>query len=565
MQQSRGPRRFLGELRRRKVLGTIGWYLGGAFVIMQVVEAVQPYTGLPDVAGSIVLGILVAGFPVAIVLSWAFDITPQSFRRERPLDSLPGDGGRGVPSTSKPKALRADSVAVLPFDNLSDDPENAYFSDGITDDIIAAVAHVQGLRILCRSSVMKYKGLDGPIGVIAGELGVATIVMGSVRRSGSRVRIVAEVIDAHSEAHLWTDTYDRELEDIFQVQSEVASEIAKAVQRELSSHDRQRIERRGTNDPESYDLYLRARYLWSQRTEVSVLESIRYFERALERDADFALAHSGLADAFTVLGIYGLRDPREVLETAKKEVACALAIEPTLAEAITSRACIDAIYGWRWSDAEDGFRRAVELEPSYATAYQWYAINLLAPRARFDEARAQLDQASLLDPGSSTIAISRGIVSFYARDSERATQELEELAQLHPRFALIFLFLGQSYEVAGRMDDAVETLRRAVELSEESSESLAALGHALALAGETSEAQTLLTRLQERSDRAYVSPAQLAQVLIGLGRHDDALDELDRAVAGRATDLVWAGVRPVYDPLRGTARFDAILSEVGLA
>ena len=354
--------RLVEELRRRRVIATAGMYLFGSFVVMQVVDAVFQYLPFeqPDAAGRLVLLLLAIGFPVALGLAWFLEMTPPKLRRELSREEAESQGS-DQPTERAAKALRPDSVAVLPFDNLSDDPENAYFSDGITDDIITSVAQIRGLRVLSRTSVMQYKGVNRHVGEIAGELGVATVVVGSVRRSGSRIRVMAQVVDTRTDNHLWTETYDRELEDIFRVQSEISSKIGEAVQRELSSADKQRIEARGTSDPEAYDLYLRARFLWNQRSEAPVAESVRYFQRALERDADFALAHSGLADAYTILGIYGARAPREVLEAAKESAELALSIDPTLGEAIATKACVNGIFDWDWAGAEEGFKRALEL------------------------------------------------------------------------------------------------------------------------------------------------------------------------------------------------------------
>ena len=557
--------RFLVELRRRKVVRTAGMYLVVAFVAMQVVDAVFPYIFPdPDAAGRLVLSVLVIGFPLVLALSWALELTLPQLRKEQPrqrASARPEDGA----ARSVAKTLRPDSVAVLPFENLSDDPENAYFSDGITDDIIGSVAQIRGLRVLSRTSVMQYRGVNRHVGEIAAELGVATLVSGSVRRSGTRVRVVAELVDARTDDHLWTETFDRELEDIFEVQSELAAKIGEAVQRELTPSDRRRIEVRGTHDAESYDLYLRARFLWNQRSEASVAESVRYFQRALERDPDFALAHSGLADAYTVLGIYGARQPGEVLSAAKASAAAALAIDPTLGEAIAARSCVSGIFDWRWEEAEAGFQEAVELAPSYPTAHQWYAMNLLTPQGRFDEARRELQRASDLDPASAAIAVSRGIITFFARELEDATTELETVARLHPRYALVHLFLGQCYELRGDFDRSVRALERSVELADEGSEALAVLAHVHARAGHEEEAWAILTRLEDRSARRYVSPVLLAQTLTGMGRIDAALDRLEEAVRLRATDLIWLRVRPVYDPLRATPRFGAILTELGLA
>lgn len=558
--------RFIDELRRRKVVGTAGIYLVGSFVAMQVVDDVfgyVPFIRNVDAAGQIVFVLLAVGFPIALGLAWFLEITPPQLRRELSQAEAAAPVAHGE---EEPEAnlLRSDSVAVLPFENLSNDPDNEYFSDGITEDITASVAHIQGLRVLSRMSVMRYKGVSRPVGEIAADLGVATIVTGSVRRSGSRIRVVAEVVDARRDDRLWSKTFDRELEDIFQVQSEIAANIAEAVQRELSSDDRRRIELRGTNDPEAYDLYLKARFLWNQRSEASLDDSLRYFQRALDRDAGFALAHSGLADAYTILGIYGARAPREVLESARDSADTALSVDPTLGEAIAAKACVSGILDWDWARAEEGFKRALEMTPSYATARQWYAINILTPQGRFDDAQKMLQSARELDPASRGISVSRGIVAFYARDLETATEEFEDVAKLHPRFALVHYFFGQLHALTGEYTRSVESLERAIDLSDGSSETLGALGHALALAGRAPEAEVILTRLEERSAKRYVSPALLAQVLIGLRRTEAAIDRLEEATQIRATDLIWIGVRPVYDALAPLPRFQAIVDELGL-
>ena len=539
------------------MLQTAGWYLGVAFIVMQVVEVVLPFARLPEAAGTAILVLLTIGFPIALGLSWAFDVTPPAFRRE-------ARSGPSPAAMEEPRPLRSDSVVVLPFSNLSDDPENAYFSDGITDDIITSIAHVDGLRVLSRASSMRYRDTKEGLAEIAGRLGVATVVTGSVRRMGSKVRIVVEVIDARRDDHLWADTYDRELEDIFHVQSEIAAEVARAVERKLSTADRNRIRARGTSDGEAYDLYLRGRFLWNQRSESSLTESLRFFRLALERDRRFALAHSGLADAYAILGIYGMLAPREAFEEARRAATAALEIEPGLGEAIAVRACSDAVYGWSWEDAERGFLEAVDETPSYATAYQWYATNLLLPLRRFDEARERLDQAAELDPLSGAIAVSRAIVHYYAGEIDRACAALEQLVEMHPGFSLLYYFLGQSYERRGSFDRAMEALRRAVVLSEESSEALSALAHAAAVAGHKEEAIDLVEQLRERSERTYVSPLLVAQPLIALDDVDSAFELLGSAMGLRAADLIWLAVRPSYDPLRTDRRFIRIVDEVGL-
>ncbi len=557
----RGPvGRFLQELRRRKVLASAGLYLAGSFIVVQVLDAIG---GIlfddPEAAGGIILSLLVIGFPIAMIVAWFGQLKRElrADEAEEEKTSLERLGAR--------KELRPDTVGVLPFDNLSDDPQNAYFSDGITDDIMMSISQIRGLRVLPRTTVRQYKNDNRPSAEIAGELGAATLVTGSVRRSGSRVRVVVVVVDARTEDQLWTEGYDRELEDIFQVQSEIASKVGEAVQRELSSADRERIETRGTTDPEAYDLYLRARFLWNQRSESSVAESLRYFQRALERDPGFALAHSGLADAFTILGVYGIRAPRDVMEAARESADTALSIDPMLGEAVATRACVTAVYDWDWVNAEEGFQHALELAPSYPTAHQWYAVNVLAPQGRFEDAAKHLEQAIGLDPLSSAIATSQGIVAFDRRDLDAAVREFEAVAKLHSRFSLVRYFLGQCYGLSGEVERGIESLQLAVRLVDESSETLAALGHALAVAERTDDAEAILHRLEERRELRYVSAALLAQVLIGLGRSDEALDRLDQATEERATDLIWVGVRPVYDALRDSDRFEALERTLGLS
>lgn len=557
-----GVRWFIEELKRRKVINTAGFYLVSAFVAMQVVDAVFPYLPIPDpdAAGRLTLAVLVAGFPLALVASWIFEITPPNLKRERPPSTV---AERPAEVTSRP--LRPDTVAVLPFENLSDDPENQYFSDGITDDIISSVAQIRGLRVLSRTSVSLHKEAHRHVPDIARELGVATMVTGSVRRSGNRVRIMAEVIQATDGQQLWCHSYDRELEDIFEVQSDVAACIARAVRHELSTEDRRSIATRGTTDPEAYDHYLKARHLWNQRSEESVEESLTSFRLALDRDPAFALAHASLAEAYTVLGIYGARAPSDVLPLARRAAERALEIDQALGEAEATCACVEAVYDWNWGSAEERFRRATRLAPSYATAHQWYAVNLLTPQGRFAEAAAELGHASELDPGSLAIEISKGVVKFYERDYEAASRDFARTAEEHPDFALSHYFLGQARLFIGDEDRALRALADAVDRSQGSSETLAALAHAQASTGRTREAEANLQILRDRSTDRYVSRALLAQVLVGLGRVEEALDDLDAALEARATDLIWLNLRPQYDPIREGSRFRELVQHVGLS
>ena len=549
--------RFVKELHRRKVVRTAGGYAVVAFVIIQVVSAVFPTLPLPDGADTLVVVLLALGFPIALVLAWALELTPQGLREE--MSAAEAEALAAI------KELRIDSVAVLPFENLSAGAENEYFSDGVTEDIIASIARIPGIRVLSRHSVLRFKGERRALDDIARELGVATVVTGSVRRDQDRLRIVAQVLDARDDSHRWSATYDRAVGDVFQIQSEVAGRVAEAVRQELPSAERAGIEARGTTDAQAYDLYLRARFHWNNRDPESLAQSIDYYRRALERDPDFALAHAGLADAYVVLGIYGAKTPADVYPAARSAAAKALAIDPRLGEAVASGACVAAIYDWDWPAAEAQFRRAIELAPSYATGHQWYAANLLTPRRRFTEALAALDRAAEIDALSPAIATTRGIVHFYARSYSEARDHFRTVLADHPRFGLAHHFQGMCYAAEGRMEEALTSAEEAVRRSNGRPETRAAEGYALARSGRTAEAERVLIALRSEGEGGYVSPVLLAHVLTGLGRSDEALAELARAVRVRASDLLWIAVRPEYDALAGAERFRAILGEIGLS
>jgi TolB-like protein/tetratricopeptide (TPR) repeat protein len=548
--------RFAKELHRRKVVRVGGAYLAAAFLALQVVSSTFPALPLPDWADTMVLALLVLGFPIALALAWALELTPDGLREELSAEEAEELAVR--------KGLRADSIAVLPFDNLSTDPENEYFSDGVTEDIIASVARIRGIRVLARPSVLRYKGVRKPVRDIATELGVATVVTGSVRRSDGRLRIVVQVVDARDDSHRWSETYDRNLGDVFEIQSEVAANVAAAVRKELSHADRNRITARGTVDGDAYDVYLRARFLWNRRDVGSIEESVRFFREAAERDPGFALAHAGLADAHVVLGIYGVRAPSDVYPSVRAEAERALALAPTLGEAVASAACVRAIYDWDWTGAEGQFRRAIALAPSYATAHQWYATMVLTPQRRFAEALSELERARELDPNSPVVAASRGIVRFYEGDYAKARTEIEAVIDAHPHFGLAHYFLAMCLEAEGEDLPAVSAAAEAVRLSGGSAETLATHGHALGRLGRTMEAEAILADLRAKAANRYVSPVLIALVLVGLGRTEEALGELERGVEARATELIWLGVRPTWSTLESSDRFLAVLARVGL-
>ena len=452
------------------------------------------------------------------------------------------------------------SIAVLPFANLSADPESEFFSDGITEELTGALSRLEGLHVVARASAFAFKGRTEDVREIGRQLGVGTVLEGSVRRSGKRVRVAAELVSVADGYRLWSDTFDRQVDDVFAIQDEIAGAIADVLEAKLLRAPRayaQEPVRKG--DPKAYEHFLRGRHHWNRRTAAALQESIEEFERAIAVDPQHAPSYAGIADSYVILGVYSHRPPDEVMPKAKAAAESALAIDASLAEAHTSLACVRALYDWDWAAADAGFRRAIAHNPQYATAHQWYASNCLVPQGRFDAARPELEKALALDPLSPAVNVSVGLCSFYERELASAERALRKTLELVRDFGTAYYFLGHIRIAMGRYDEAVPELERAVDLQGGSAETTAALATAHALAYHRETAAAFLGQLQDRAKRTYVSPALLAQVHLGLGEPETALARLEEAAALRTADLVWLKVHPIYDCVRGHPRFRALL------
>ncbi|UCC84120.1 MAG: tetratricopeptide repeat protein [Gemmatimonadota bacterium] len=559
---------FVGELKRRRVFRVVAAYAVFAFVVWQAADFVIPAARLPDWVSTLTLILTILGFPVALVLAWLFDITPEGVKRTGPEKARQvGERPAALPGVAGQR-----SIVVLPFDNLSPDPGDTYFADGLTEEIITDASCCGLLRVVSRNSAVALKGKLKDTRTIAEELDVQYVLEGSVRKAGDDLRITAQLIDARADEHIWAEKYSGTLQDVFALQEQVSQSILDALRLQLDLEETPRLaggpvgatRASETLDVAAYDAYLRGRFLWNQRAESALEQSLECFASAIERDPSFALAHAGRADSYVTLGVYGARPPGEVMEAAREAAAAALDIDPTLARALTARACVKALYDWDWAAAEADFRAALEHDPEYATGHQWYANYVLVPLRRFDEAQRQLEHAAQLEPLSSAVAASRGVLEYFNRDYERALAEYESARNLHPHFGLIHLFIGECLVAMGRHNEALQALRTAAEFTSESSEALAALGHGLAVSGNAGEAAAILERFEARAREAYVSPVLAAQVLTGLREHSAALVKLEEAAAQRASDLVWSAVRPVFDPIRSEPEFVELTRTIGL-
>ena len=564
---------FVSELKRRHVFRVTVVYAIVAWGLLEVGDLVIPALGLPEWVLTLIVVLAAFGFPIAIVLAWAFDMTAAGVVRTSQVDEEPHE----IDGDPSPLGPLGDGIVVLPFENLSSNPEDEYFSDGVTEDLITQLYRIGSLRVISRSSAWQYKATRAGAAQIASELGVAYLLEGSVRRSGKKVRIVAQLVDARSDRHMWAETYERELEDIFAIQTEVADRIASALELTLLSESStppvappaaaasaiptsgaavsEPPESASTSDLEAYDLYLRGRYLWNRRSPADLAESVSYLRAAIGRDPDFVRARPALAEAYVTLAIYGFKAAHDVLPLARKEADEALARDPAEAPALSALACVRAIYSWEWAHAEAGFGSAMRAEPQYPTAPQWLAMNVLVPQARFDEAVTQLERARELDPMCPSLRASFGVLDFMRGDYGRAEERFGHLVQQDPGFQFAHFFGGLSAQFGGDGARAVKSLEKAIDIGGWSPEVAAALGCALVAEGREEAGREVLDRLLGDGQERYVSPVRVSLLYLALSEYDAAFDALREAVTSRATDLIWIAVYPGFEGVHDEPRY----------
>lgn len=546
---ARGAR--LGRVWRAVVI-----YAIAAWVIIQVANNVFPPLGLPPWTVTLVVVAAIAGFPCAVVLAW-FGLSP-----ERWLPQSRGMAAVGAPEAPQESPLERNRVAVLPFANISPDPADAYFADGMTEEMIASLSHIEGIRVIARTSIMQYKGVARSIAEIARELRVGSIVEGSVRKAGGSLRITVNLVDTQTQEQLWTKEYDRQFSDLFAIQSEVALHVASALRLQLVEGQRTRIERRGPADMATYSLYLLGKQAFARRTEAGLQTSIDYFEQAIAREPGFALAHAGLADALCILGDYGFAPPREAFPRAKAAAARAIALDGTLAEAHTAMAYVLWAYDWDWSGAERAFQRAVERNPSYANGHQWYG-EFLTSMGRHEEALARISHALELDPLSLITNAVVGWALYFARRFDEAAEAVRRTLAMDPGFARAHVYLGRIYKAQGRLEDAIAEFKEGLRVSGDNPQYLAELGHTFGIAGYPEEALKTLAKLEAQASQHHVSPYDRAMINLGLGDHAKASGELEQACQDRRFYLVFLNVDPMFDVVRGTPRFEDLVKRVG--
>lgn len=454
-----------------------------------------------------------------------------------------------------PTGLDRPTVAVLPFVDMSPEKDQAYLCEGLAEELIGALAKLENLSVAARTSAFRLRGSDMGIREIGRQLNVNTILDGSVRKSGTDLRIGVELINVEDGYEFWSQRFDRKLDDVFAIQDEISRAVVEKLRVSLFP-----------TPPVSghvYALYLKGRFCWNQRTEEGILKSIEYFNQAIDQDKDYALAYAGLAASYVTLGIYGVKAPSKIMPEAYFSAEKALAHNPRLATAYAALGCVRSMYKWDWEAARDDFRTAIELEKKNENVRHWYATNYLIPMGLFDEARSELEIAREIDPLNLAISASCGLQFYFARQYDRAIEEYIKTLEMDRNFVLAHHFLGQSYVEKGMFAAAVDVLEHAVRLNRHSPEIKSSLGHAYAAAGEKAKARALIEELKKLSAKRYISPVLIAQVHAGLGDREEAFNQLGKAYQSRSTDLAWIQLRPSFDSIRSDSRFSELCERIG--
>jgi TolB-like protein/Tfp pilus assembly protein PilF len=468
---------------------------------------------------------------------------------------MPWDAERTVSS----EQLSSRRIAVLPFANMSAEPADEYFADGMTEELITSLSGLRELTVIARTSVMKYKASSKGASEIAKELKAGTLIEGSVRKAGSRVRITVQLIDSQTEGHIWSQNYDKQFDDIFAIQSEIAERVAKELKIQLFEPEAQRLEKKPTASPEAYTLYLKGRYYWSERTQDGLKKALEYFQKAIDLDPAYARAYSGLADTYSIMAFQSILPGKEAMGKAKRLAERALELDDTLAEAHTSLGYVHDHF-FDWSNSEREYTKAIELSPSYATAHFWYSI-LLMWTGRHDKAIESARQAEELDPLSPAISTALGQAILYARRYDDAIAHLEKKVRTDPDSMPAHFILGIAYFYKGLYERAAEEERKALAISTMQHRVQTLLGMALVKMGKEAEAREILASLQKSGAQSTL----LAILHTELGEKERAIELLEKAYREREPGLGWISVVPSYDALRSDPRFGAILRGMNLA
>jgi len=580
---------FLSELKRRNVYKVAIAYIVAGWALSQGIAQVFPVFDIPNWAIRMIVLLIVVGFPVAVVFAWFFEITPEGVKRTEVADAMPRVAkqkkrawiyvvviggaisialffvgrylGQQNAAESGP-SLRAKSIAVLPFDNLSRDPDNAFFAEGVQDEILTRLAKVADLKVISRTSTQRFKSAPSDLRDIAKQLGVMNILEGSVQKANDQVRVNVQLINALTDAHLWADTYDRKLIDIFSVESEIAKTIADTLQAKLTGSEKQMIAAQPTNDTAAYELYHKGRSLWEKRSGDNIPKAIAFYEQAIARDPNYALAYAGLAKAYILLPFYAGADRRDASVKAKDAALKALRLDLNLAEAHAALGKVLFFSEIDLPGAMREYKRAIELQPNDATAHHWFGNDSLAALGRFDEAIAEGKRAIELDPLSTVINVDLGETFYYAHRYDEAARQMRKTLEIDPTSFYAHYNLGIVLQLTGDLSGAIAEYEKAKQLGDNPLVSTLC-AQAKAYAGDKDAALRMLSDLDQLSQRREVVGYWRALLYLSLNNKDEALRWLEQGFEERdGSNISWIKVDPLLDSLHGDPRFESLVQKV---
>jgi len=579
---------FFAELKRRNVYKVAVAYAIVGWLLVQVATQVFPFLEIPNWVVRLVIALVAIGFPIALAIAWAFEITPQGIERTEVADIMPSAAGQkkhaliyvaivgavlsiglfflgrygfrnASPSSSE---LPQKSIAVLPFDNLSEEKGNAYFAEGIQDEILTRLAKVADLKVISRTSTQHFKSAPDNLPQIAKQLGVMHILEGSVQKANDQVRVNVQLINALTDAHLWADTYDRKLIDIFSVESEIAKTIADTLQAKLTGSEKQMMAAQPTTDTAAYELYHKGRSLWEKRSGDNIPKAIAFYEQAIARDPNYALAYAGLAKAYILLPFYAGADRRDASVKAKDAALKALRLDPNLAEAHAALGKVLFFSEIDLAGANREYKRAIELKPNDAAAHHWFGNDTLAALGRFEEAIAESERAVELDPLSTVINADLGGTFYYARRYEEAAAQLRKTLGIDPTDFYAHYNLGIALQAKGDLSGAIAEYEKAKQLGDNPLVSTLC-AQAKAYAGDKDAALRMLSDLDEISQHREVVGYWRALLYLSLNNKDEALRWLEQGFEERdGSNISWIKVDPLLDPLHGDPRFESLVQKV---
>jgi TolB-like protein/lipoprotein NlpI len=579
---------FFTELKRRNVYKVAVAYAVIAWLLIQAASILLPTFEVPPSVMKSLVVIIAVGFVIALVIAWTFEMTPSGMKRTEeigPDEKLPQWSRRKFASfililtvcaaallgyqvfRSKPATqssevttLPAKSIAVLPFESLSEDKANAFFAEGVQDEILTRLAKVADLKVISRTSTQRFKSAPSDLREIARQLGVTNILEGSVQKSNDQVRVNVQLINGMTNAHLWAEIYDRKLTDIFAVESDIAKTIADTLQARLTGSEKAAMSKKPTENSEAYELYLKGRFFWNKRTSADLPKSVEYYNQAIAKDSNYALAYSGLADAYVLYPDYGVGPPVEFYPKAREMATKALGLEASLG---APHAALGAVYtnlDHDFVQAIAEFDRAIELDPNYATAHQWKTTPLAA-LGKFEEAIAADKHAAALDPLSLIVNADLAFNYLNAHRFDEAIRQSRKTLEIDPNFHVVREYLGMALQFTGKLAEALSEYRTAAAMTDEPF-TLGLLGQACARSGLRDEAQRILAELEQQGRTQFVSGWSIAVIRLSLGDKDGALAALQKAIDQHAPEILTIKYDPLFDDLHGDPRFEALVQKV---